>query len=336
MRLGFQQFCDGVGASVEPRPICLPVPASAGGLLRLKPALEARLGPAQREALLCSYAACAMLAGKNDVAKEAVRWVVRYWVEEKTVEAVKVAIRHCPVFCAGSVHFDSCAQMPCCRHYEKTLLTPFPCLPCRSIDKQLSGSPAAAMLQASLLSREGKGKEADAVLAALAGGDAAQAAEAALMRAQLAAASGDAAGALKHLEVSGGWLTLRGCRASRTPRGRHAPRSLPPKLQSRPTCCLMFGCSPLFLAEHPGRGLAGAARGPCHQDCPARQFRTGGPGSSHAEQRPAALAGRCAPGWLLVVQEQASCKRSHPRSLVGSPTCIHFFGCHGCCLGWMA
>ncbi|KAI7836263.1 hypothetical protein COHA_009853 [Chlorella ohadii] len=114
----------------------------SGGLLRLKPALEARLGPAQREALLCSYAACALLAGKNDVAKEAVR----------------------------------------------------------SIDKQLSGSPAAAMLQASLLSREGKGKEADAVLAALVGGDAAQAAEAALMRAQLAAASGDAAGALKHLE----------------------------------------------------------------------------------------------------------------------------------------
>lgn len=60
------------------------------------------------------------------------------------------------------------------------------------------------MLQASLLSREGKGKEADVVLAALAGGDAAQAAEAALMRAQLAAASGDAAGALKHLEVGGG------------------------------------------------------------------------------------------------------------------------------------
>lgn len=72
---------------------------------------------------------------------------------------------------------------------------------CRSIDKQLSGSPAAAMLQASMLSREGKAKEADAVLAVLAAGDAAQAAEAALMRAQLAAASGDAAGALRHLEV---------------------------------------------------------------------------------------------------------------------------------------
>lgn len=114
----------------------------SGGLLRLKPALEARLGPVQREALLCSYAAAAMLAGKNDVAKEAVR----------------------------------------------------------SIDKQLLGSPAAAMLQASMLSREGKAKEADAVLAALAAGDAAHAAEAALMRAQLTAASGDAAGALRHLE----------------------------------------------------------------------------------------------------------------------------------------
>ena len=48
---------------------------AAGGLMRLKPGLEARLGPAQREALLCSYAAAAMLAGKNDIAKEAVRWV---------------------------------------------------------------------------------------------------------------------------------------------------------------------------------------------------------------------------------------------------------------------
>lgn len=50
----------------------------AGGLLRLKPALEARLGPVQREALLCSYAAAAMMGGKNDVAKEAVRWAPFY------------------------------------------------------------------------------------------------------------------------------------------------------------------------------------------------------------------------------------------------------------------
>ena len=61
------------------RRVALPTPSAAlpfytGGLLRLKPALEARLGPVQREALLCSYAAAAMLAGKNDVAKEAVRW----------------------------------------------------------------------------------------------------------------------------------------------------------------------------------------------------------------------------------------------------------------------
>lgn len=61
------------------------------------------------------------------------------------------------------------------------------------------------MLQASLLSREGKAKEADAALAALAAGDASRAAEAQLMRAQLAAAGGDAAGALQHLSVRG-WV----------------------------------------------------------------------------------------------------------------------------------
>ncbi|KAL4446353.1 hypothetical protein ABPG77_003160 [Micractinium sp. CCAP 211/92] len=70
----------------------------------------------------------------------------------------------------------------------------------RSIEKQLSGAAITAMLQASLLSREGKAKEADAVLAALAtSSDAAQAAEAQLLRAQLAAASGNAAAALQHL-----------------------------------------------------------------------------------------------------------------------------------------
>ncbi len=74
--------------------------------------------------------------------------------------------------------------------------------PCRSIEKQLSGAAITAMLQASLLSREGKAKEADAVLAALAtSSDAAQAAEAQLLRAQLAAASGNAAAALQHLAV---------------------------------------------------------------------------------------------------------------------------------------
>lgn len=41
--------------------------------MRLKAGLEARLGPVQREALLASYAAAAMLANKLDIAKEAVR-----------------------------------------------------------------------------------------------------------------------------------------------------------------------------------------------------------------------------------------------------------------------
>jgi hypothetical protein len=42
-------------------------------VLRLKSALEPRLGPVQREALLASYATAALLANKVDVAKEAVR-----------------------------------------------------------------------------------------------------------------------------------------------------------------------------------------------------------------------------------------------------------------------
>lgn len=68
------------------------------------------------------------------------------------------------------------------------------------MEKQLPEAAATAMLQASLLSREGRGRDADAALAALAArGDAGKAADASLMRAQLAAASGDGAAALQHL-----------------------------------------------------------------------------------------------------------------------------------------
>lgn len=75
--------------------------------------------------------------------------------------------------------------------------------PCRSIEKQLPDAAVTSMLQASLLSREGKAKEADAALAALATApDPAQAAEAGLLRAQLAAAGNNAAAALQHLSVS--------------------------------------------------------------------------------------------------------------------------------------
>lgn len=78
----------------------------------------------------------------------------------------------------------------------------------RSIEKQLPGTAACAMLQAALLSREGRGRDADAALAALAAADARRAPEAQLMRAQLAASSGDAAATLEHLGVRGG---RRGC-----------------------------------------------------------------------------------------------------------------------------
>lgn len=71
------------------------------------------------------------------------------------------------------------------------------------MEKCLLDAPATAMLQASLLSREGKPREADAALAALAaGGQPGRVAEAHLMRAQLAAAGGDGATALQHLSVS--------------------------------------------------------------------------------------------------------------------------------------
>eukprot|EP00887_Chlorella_sp_A99_P004060 scaffold11.g4060.t1 len=43
----------------------------SGGQLRIKPGLSSRLGPAQREALLASYATAALMGGKPDVAKQA-------------------------------------------------------------------------------------------------------------------------------------------------------------------------------------------------------------------------------------------------------------------------
>jgi hypothetical protein len=46
---------------------------NAGGVLRLKQNLESRLGRPQQEALLTSYGVAALLANKNDIAKEAIR-----------------------------------------------------------------------------------------------------------------------------------------------------------------------------------------------------------------------------------------------------------------------
>ena len=45
----------------------------AGGVLRLKQSLESRLGRPQHEALRASYGVAALLANKNDIAKEAIR-----------------------------------------------------------------------------------------------------------------------------------------------------------------------------------------------------------------------------------------------------------------------
>ena len=63
---------------------------------------------------------------------------------------------------------------------------------CRALEK--AGHNVAPVLRASLLAADGKPREADAALAKAAGP------EAALARAQLAAASGDAAAALQLLE----------------------------------------------------------------------------------------------------------------------------------------
>ena len=45
----------------------------AGGVLRLKQSLASRLGRPQQAALLTSYSVAALLANKNDIAKEAIR-----------------------------------------------------------------------------------------------------------------------------------------------------------------------------------------------------------------------------------------------------------------------
>lgn len=72
--------------------------------------------------------------------------------------------------------------------------------PRRSFE-QLLGVPALAMLQASLLARQGKPREAAAVLAKLPALDVGQDAEVLLLRAQLDAAFGNAQQALEHLSV---------------------------------------------------------------------------------------------------------------------------------------
>ena len=81
----------------------------------------------------------------------------------------------------------------------------------RSIEKQMPQAATTAVLQASLLSREGKPREADAALAGLAKADSSRAADAQMMRAQLAAGSGDAEQALQHLSVRDGAACAARC-----------------------------------------------------------------------------------------------------------------------------
>lgn len=70
----------------------------------------------------------------------------------------------------------------------------------RSIEKKYGGSPAAALLHATLLARDGKTKDADAALAACMGsGEEKLREEATLMRVQLAVAAGDITGAMTML-----------------------------------------------------------------------------------------------------------------------------------------
>jgi signal recognition particle subunit SRP72 len=111
----------------------------SGGYLRVKSGLEGRLGATHCEAVISSYASAAVGAGKQDIAREALR----------------------------------------------------------SLEKLYKGSTSGALLQAALLSRDGKVKEASAVLdevaSALAGSPTALAAQ--LTRVQLAAVAGDGAGA---------------------------------------------------------------------------------------------------------------------------------------------
>jgi signal recognition particle subunit SRP72 len=126
-------------SAVESLKALEPFVERSGGFLRVKTGLEGRLGAAHCEALISSYASAAVGAGKQDVAREALR----------------------------------------------------------SLDKMYKGSTSGALLHAALLSRDGKVKEASAVLnevaGALAGSPAALAAQ--LTRVQLAAVAGDSAGA---------------------------------------------------------------------------------------------------------------------------------------------
>ncbi|KAG7672384.1 putative Signal recognition particle subunit SRP72 [Nannochloris sp. 'desiccata'] len=126
-------------AAVESLKAIEPFVERSGGFLRVKTGLEGRLGATHCEALISGYASLAVGAGKQDVAREALR----------------------------------------------------------SLEKLYKGSTSGALLQAALLSRDGKVKEASAVLdevaGALTGSPAALAAQ--LTRVQLAAIAGDGAGA---------------------------------------------------------------------------------------------------------------------------------------------
>jgi len=126
-------------AAIEGLKALEPFVERSGGFLRVKSGLEGRLGATHCEAVISSYASAAVGAGKQDVAREALR----------------------------------------------------------SLEKLYKGSTSGALLQAALLSRDGKLKEASAVLNevanALAGSPAALAAQ--LKRVQLATVAGDSAGA---------------------------------------------------------------------------------------------------------------------------------------------
>ena len=63
-------MCGTTDADLSLQHVCV-----AGGVLRLKQNLESRLGRPQQEALLTSYGVAALLANKNDIAKEAIRCV---------------------------------------------------------------------------------------------------------------------------------------------------------------------------------------------------------------------------------------------------------------------
>ena len=125
----------------------LPAPprCTAGGVLRIKPSLESRLGAVQREAVLASYATAALLANKVDVAKEAVRSVLR-----------AVLLRCCccccccyrlPMSCRQGwlllVANAGCQRWSCCAAHAQcgggggghSLATPVPVPPCATLGR---------------------------------------------------------------------------------------------------------------------------------------------------------------------------------------------------------